>query len=86
MLEHTIYRDPVEARSRFKRFRAELEQALNETPPPTVTQVSQHLGINLNSLRRACLELYGQLSSRTPDRRRFEVAKTADALKKSDSG
>lgn len=72
----------LKRRSRFERFRAELEQALTETPPPTVTQVSQRLGINLNSLRRACPELYGELSSRTPDRRRFEVAKTADALKK----
>jgi hypothetical protein len=72
----------LKRRNRFERFRAELEQALTETPPPTVTQVSQRLGINLNSLRRACPELYGELSSRTPDRRRFEVAKTADALKK----
>lgn len=72
----------LKRKKRFERYRADLERALDETPPPTVTQVAQRLGVSINSIRRACPELCSQLSLRRPDCRRFEVAKTADALKK----
>jgi transcriptional regulator with XRE-family HTH domain len=72
----------LKRRRRFERYKAELERALNETPPPTVTQVAQRLGVSINSICRAFPALYRQLLLRRPDRRRFEVANTADALKK----
>jgi hypothetical protein len=72
----------LKRRKRVERYKADLEQALKETPPPTVTEVAYRLGVNINCLRRACPELYRRLLSRKCERRRFEVAKTAEALKK----
>ena len=69
-------------RRRFDGYSAELLSALGETPPPTVTQVAQRLGVNINSLRRACPELYTRLSLRRPDRHHFQIARTEEALKK----
>jgi len=46
-----------------------------------VTQVAQRLGVTINSLSRACPELYARLSLRHPDRRSFQIAKVEDALK-----
>lgn len=65
-----------------ERYHAELERALNEAPPPTVTEVARRLGVNINCVRGACPERYRQLLSRRCERRRFEVAKTAEMLKK----
>jgi hypothetical protein len=69
-------------RRRFDGYSAELQSALNETPPPTVMQVAQRLGVNINSLRRACPDLYTRLSLLRPDRRQFQIAQTEDELKK----
>ena len=69
-------------RRRFDGYSAELQSALNETPPPTVMQVAQRLGVNINSLRRACPDLYTRLSLFRPDRRQFQIAQTEDELKK----
>ena len=67
---------------RFDRYRGELYRALGETPPPTVTQVAQRIGVSLNSLCRACPELSTRLRLRRPDRRHFQIARTEAALKK----
>ena len=69
-------------RRRFDGYSAELQSALGETPPPTVTQVAQRLGVNVNSLRRACPDLYARLCLFRPDRRQFQIAQTEVALKK----
>ena len=69
-------------RRRFDGYSAELQSALGEMPPPTVTQVAQRLGVNINSLRRACPDLYARLSLLRPDRRQFQIAQTEDELKK----
>jgi transcriptional regulator with XRE-family HTH domain len=69
-------------RRRFDGYSAELQSALNEMPPPTVTQVAQRLGVNVNSLRRACPDLYARLCLFRPDRRQFQIAQTEVALKK----
>lgn len=72
----------LKRRMRFHKYQVELERALKETPPPTVTQVAQRLGVSINCVRTACPDFYRQVLLRRPDRRRFEVAKTAEALKK----
>jgi hypothetical protein len=69
-------------RRRFEKYGAELRSALGEMPSPTVTQVAQRLGVNINSLRRACPDLYARLSLLRPDRRQFQIVQTEDALKK----
>lgn len=69
-------------RGRFDGYSEELQSALGETPPPTVTQVAQRLGVNINSLRRACPDLYTRLSLLRPCRRQFQIAQTEDAVKK----
>ncbi len=69
-------------RRRFDRYSAELQSALGKTPPPTVMQVAQRLGVHINSLRTACPDLYARLSLLRPDRRQFQIARTEDALKK----
>jgi len=71
----------LKRKRRFDRYHVELQLALCETPPPTVTQVAQRLGVTINSLSRACPELYARLSLRHPDRRSFQIAKVEDALK-----
>jgi transcriptional regulator with XRE-family HTH domain len=72
----------LKRKRRFDRYQLELQLALSETPPPTVTQVAQRLGVSINSLRRACPELYSRLSFRHPDRRNFQIASVEEALKK----
>jgi hypothetical protein len=71
----------LKRKRRFDRYHVELQLALSETPPPTVTQVAQRLGVTINSLGRACPELYARLTLRHPDRRNFQIAKVEDALK-----
>jgi transcriptional regulator with XRE-family HTH domain len=69
-------------KQRFDGYKHELRTALSEEPPPTVVQVAQRLGISHRKLRRSCPDLCTALSLRFPDRRRFQSAKTKDALKK----
>ena len=67
---------------RSHKYQVELERALKETPPSTVTQVAQRLGVSINCIRTACPALYRQVLLRRPDRQSFEAANTVEALKK----
>jgi hypothetical protein len=72
----------LKRKRRFDRYRVDLQLALSETPPPTVTQVAQRLGVGINSLRRACPDLYTRLTLLRPDHCHFQIGKTEEALKR----
>lgn len=67
---------------RVEIYRQALLTALTEEPPPTIVQVARRLGITVPQLylRLACRELCKALAARSPGRRRFEKAKTEEAL------
>jgi hypothetical protein len=69
---------------RLEIYRQALLTALTEDPPPTIPQVALRLGISLPKLylRQACRELCKALAARSPERRRFEKAKTEEALRR----
>ena len=69
-------------KQRFDRYEVELRNALSETPPPTVAEVAQRLGVSLHSLRSARPALCTNLSLRYPDRRHFLIIRTEEELKK----